>query len=88
VFVFASVHQDGDRARQMCSEKLSKQYNQDFSKLIGKYALAGTPAECQKRLKEYVDAGAKMVVLPSACPQDYVDDNTRLLATDVIPAFR
>lgn len=88
VFVFASVHQDGDKARQMCSEKLSKQYNQDFSKLIGKYALAGTPEECQKRLKEYVDAGAKMVVLPSACPQDYVDENTRMLAKDVIPAFR
>ena len=64
VFVFASVHTDGDKARQMCSDKLSKQYNQDFSKLIGKYALAGTPEECQKRLKEYVDAGAEDGVLP------------------------
>jgi probable F420-dependent oxidoreductase len=88
VFVFASVHKDGDKARQMCSEKLSKQYNQDFSKLIGKYALAGTPEECQKKLREYIDAGAKMVVLPSACSQDHVDENTRLLAKEVIPAFR
>lgn len=88
VFVFASVHTDGDKARQMCSDKLSKQYNQDFSKLISKYALAGTPGECQKRLKEYVDAGAKMVVLPSACTADYVDANTELLAKEVMPAFR
>jgi probable F420-dependent oxidoreductase len=88
IFVFASVHKNGDKARQMCSEKLSKQYNQDFSKLIGKYALAGTPEECQKRLKEYIDAGARMVVLPSACSQDYVDENTSLLAKEVIPAFR
>lgn len=88
IFVFAAVHADGDRARQMCSDKLSKQYNQDFSKLIGKYALAGTPEECQKRLKEYVDAGAKMVVLPSACSQDYIEENTRMLAKEVMPAFR
>ncbi|HXG22723.1 MAG TPA: LLM class flavin-dependent oxidoreductase [Methylomirabilota bacterium] len=88
VFIFAAVHQDGDRARQMCSEKLSKQYNQDFSKLIAKYALAGTPEECQKRLREYIDAGAKMVMLPSACSQEYVNENTRLLAKEVIPAFR
>jgi len=88
VFIFASVHADGDKARQMCTEKLSKQYNQDFSKLIGKYALAGTPEECQKRLKEYIDAGARMIVLPSACSQDYVDDNTRMIAKEVIPVFR
>ena len=88
VFVFASVHANGDKARQMCSDKLSKQYNQDFSKLISKYALAGTPEECQKRLKEYVDAGARTVVLPSACAADYVDANTELLAKEVMPAFR
>jgi hypothetical protein len=29
-----------------------------------------------------------MVILPSACPQNYIDDNTRLLAKEVIPAFR
>jgi len=88
IFVFAAVHASGDQARQMAAEKLGKQYNQDFSKLIGKYALAGTPEECQKRLKEYVDAGAQMIILPSACRPDYVDENTRLLAKEVISAFR
>ena len=88
VFIFSAVHGNSETGRQMANEKLSKQYNQDFSKLIGKYGLAGTPEECQKRLKEYVDAGAEMIVLPSACPLDYVDENTRLLAKEVIPAFR
>ena len=72
----------------MANEKLSKQYNQDFSKLIGKYALAGTPEECRKRLQEYIDAGAKMVILPSACSPNYVDDNTRMIAKEIMPAFR
>jgi probable F420-dependent oxidoreductase len=88
VFIFSAVHANKDTGRQMANEKLSKQYNQDFSKLIDKYALAGSPADCQKRLKEYVDAGARMIVLPSACRPDYVDENTRLLAKEVIPAFR
>ena len=88
VFIFSAVHANKDTGRQMANEKLSKQYNQDFSKLIEKYALAGSPADCQKRLKEYVDAGAQMIVLPSACRPDYVDENTRLLAKEVIPAFR
>ena len=88
VFIFAAVHANKETGRQMASDKLSKQYNQDFSKLIDKYALAGTPEDCQKRLKEYVDAGAQMIVLPSACRPDYVDENTRFLAKEVIPAFR
>lgn len=88
VFIFSAVHASKDIGRQMANEKLSKQYNQDFSKLIDKYALSGSPADCQKRLKEYIDAGAQMVMLPSACRPEYVDENTRLLAKEVIPAFR
>jgi probable F420-dependent oxidoreductase len=88
MFIFTAVHTNGDTARQMANEKLSKQYNQDFSKLIGKYALAGTPEECRKRLQEYIDAGAKMVILPSACSPNYVDDNTRMIAKEIMPAFR
>ena len=88
VFIFSAVNANKDTGRQMANERLSKQYNQDFSKLIDKYALAGAPADCQKRLKEYVDAGAQMIVLPSACRPDYIDENTRLLAKEVIPAFR
>ena len=88
VFIFSSVHANGDEARQMAAERLGKQYNQDFSKLVNKYALAGTPEECQKRLQEYIEAGARMVILPSACRAEYVEENIRLLAKEVMPAFR
>lgn len=88
VFIFTATHTDGDKGREMAANRLGKQYAQDFSKLIGKYALAGTPEECRKRLQEYLDAGAKMVMLPSACPADYVEENTRLIAEEIIPAFR
>ena len=72
----------------MASERLSVQYNQDFSKLVGRYALAGNPDDCVARLQEYVDAGARTIILNSACDSNYVAHNEALLASDVIPAFR
>ena len=88
VFIFTATHADGDTGREMVATRLGRQYAQDFSKLAGKYALAGTPEDCRKRLQEYIDAGAKMVMLPSACPADYIEENTRLIAQEIIPAFR
>jgi alkanesulfonate monooxygenase SsuD/methylene tetrahydromethanopterin reductase-like flavin-dependent oxidoreductase (luciferase family) len=67
---------------------LSRQYNQDFTKLVPRYALTGTPADCRKRLQEYIDAGAKMVILAPGCAEEYADENIGLVAQEVIPAFR
>ncbi len=88
LFTFFAVHEDGERGSQMAAERLSAQYNQDFSALVGKYALAGSPDDCIARLREYIDAGARTVILSSACPADYMLENQRLLAEAVLPAFR
>ncbi len=88
LFIFFAVHQNRERALEMASERLSKQYNQDFSKLVGRYALAGTPDDCIARLEAYVAAGARTVILNSACPGGYVEENERLFAEKVLPAFR
>lgn len=88
LFIFFAVHRDRDQAIEMASERLSRQYNQDFSKLVGRYALAGNPEDCIARLNEYVDAGARTIILNSACPAGYVEENERLFAEAVLPAFR
>jgi len=88
VFIFTSVHPNGDTGRQMCIDMLSRQSNQDFTRLVPRYALAGSPADCRKRLQEYVDAGAEMVILAPGCAADYADENIRLIAEEVIPEFR
>ena len=77
-----------DRAISFAVDRLSTQYSQDFSKLVHKYALAGDPAHCQARLREYIDAGASTIVVSSACPDDYIDTNLEMTARQVIPAFR
>ena len=88
LYIFTCVHEDGDLAVKMAADKLSVQYSQDFSKLVHKYALAGTPEQCQSRLNEYIDAGARLVFVSSACTDDYIDDNLAMIANHVIPAFR
>lgn len=88
LFIFFAVHEDREQAIKMATDRLSVQYNQDFSQLVGRYALAGNPDDCIARLREYVDAGARTVILNSACPGHYVEDNERLLAQAVLPALR
>lgn len=87
-FIFTAVHKDRDTAREMAAKQLGKQYAQDFDKLVNKYTLIGTPEDCRKRLREYIDAGGNLFMLTSACPESYVDENIRMIAEEVIPAFR
>ncbi len=88
LFIFFAVHEDRATAVKMAAERLSVQYNQDFSRLVPKYALAGNAEDCTARLREFVDAGARTVLLNSACPGGHVEENERLLATQVLPALR
>ena len=88
MYIFSGVHEDKATGIKYASERLSVQYNQDFSQRVHRYALAGDPAACQARLREYVDAGATTIFVSSACPTDYIDQNLKLLADHVIPAFR
>jgi probable F420-dependent oxidoreductase len=88
LFIFSAVYANGDEARQIAAERMGRNYAQDFSKLVNRYALAGTPAECRQRLQEYVDAGARMVIFAPACRPEHLDDNLRLLTQEVLPAFR
>lgn len=88
LFIFFAVHEDRTEAIRMASERLSIQYNQDFSRLVGRYALAGNPEDCVARLEEYIEAGAQTIILNSACDSDYVESNELLLASEVIPALK
>lgn len=87
LFIFTAVHEDSEKAVATAAAALSKQYAQDFSKLVHKYALAGNPDECRARLREYTDAGARLVLLAPACPEPEVDPILETLAREVIADF-
>lgn len=88
LFAFACCHADRATARDMAVSRLSRQYAQDFSKILDKYVIAGNPEDCRARIADYVAAGARTLFLSSACPADYTAANETLLAREVLPAFR
>jgi len=87
LFIFFAIHEDRQTAIDMAISRLSKQYNQDFTKLVHKYAIAGNPDDCIARLRQYIDAGAQTIILNSACPTAHTGENERLMA-QIIPAIR
>ena len=88
LYIFTCVHEDRDTALELANKQLSKQYNQDFSKLVQKYTVAGSPEDCSARVQEYIDAGARTIIFSQGCPPDYVDENTVAIAEGILPAFR
>ena len=88
LYIFTCVHEDRATALELANQQLSRQYNQDFSSLVHKYALAGSPQDCIVRLREYVDAGARTIIMGHGCPPEYAEENSRLIGQQVLPAFR
>ena len=65
----AHVGADGDAAREQARAHLSERYNTAFEPHhVARYAIAGDPEECRARLREYVDAGVRHVVLTPVGP--------------------
>jgi probable F420-dependent oxidoreductase len=88
LFIFTSVYPDRKEAEEVAARSLGKNYAQDFSKIAGRYVLYGSPEDCRKRLREYVDAGARTVMFSWACRHDDIERNMETIAKEVIPAFR
>jgi probable F420-dependent oxidoreductase len=88
IYLFTCVNEDRDIALELANEQLSRQYNQDFSELVGKYALAGSPDDCIERLNQYIEAGARTIILAHGCPSRYVDENRAAIAGGLLPAYR
>ncbi|MFT7599685.1 MAG: putative F420-dependent oxidoreductase [Acidimicrobiales bacterium] len=88
LFIFTCVHEDRATALDLANQQLSKQYNQDFSKMVEKYTIAGSPEDCIARIQQYIDAGARTIMFSQGCPPDYVDENVRLIGESILPAFR
>ncbi|MCP5032242.1 MAG: LLM class flavin-dependent oxidoreductase [Actinomycetia bacterium] len=85
LYIFSCVHEDRETAVELANAQLSRQYNQDFSKLVEKYTIVGNPDDCAARISEYVEAGATAFMFNHGCPPDYTETNTTLLAESVIP---
>ncbi|NUU21331.1 MAG: LLM class flavin-dependent oxidoreductase [Streptomycetaceae bacterium] len=84
-YVPVCVDDDAESAVRDAAEFLGGTYRQDFTGLVRRVAAAGTASDVAERLAEYVDAGARhLVLLPTRRDKDTV---ARLLA-HVAPRLR
>ncbi|XVQ11469.1 LLM class flavin-dependent oxidoreductase [Spirillospora sp. CA-255316] len=87
-FVFVNVDPDGRRAREEAARTMGGNYDQDFGPMVDRVAAAGTPAEVTRRLREFVDAGARHFVFMPAPGTGDADAIVHRLLDEVVPAVR
>ena len=84
LYLYCSVRRDGDRARDDVASFLGGAYGSKPAALLERIAPAGTPEQVASRLQEYVDAGARHIVIAPAAHDDTLEI-VRLAADEVLP---
>ena len=84
IYVYCSVRKDGDRARNDVATFLGGAYGDKPGAMLDRIAPAGTPEEVAARLQDYVDAGARHIIVSPATPEDSLEVIT-LAAEEVLP---
>ena len=89
-FQFLSINTSRERAAEAAASALAGQYlyGGDFLDIVSSYCVLGTPAECIRRIEEYVDAGVRHFLFNWACSPEDVPMHIETVATEIIPHFQ
>lgn len=87
-FLWSCVHEDRDVAVRCARETLGGTYRQDATPWLDKYLVVGTPDDVTERVRQYIDAGARLIIFAAACPASYVEQHLSLLSREVLPRLR
>ena len=84
---FIAVADTKDEARRLAAAALSFSYRQDFTKVVDKFCVLGTPDDCIARLREYAAAGADHIIFAPATPDNMFAEQLAVIAKEIVPAF-
>ena len=84
VYLYCSVRRDGNRARDDVAAFLGRGYGDKPREMLDRIAPSGTPDEVAARVQEYVDAGARHIIISPAAPEDTLEV-VQLAAEEVLP---
>ncbi len=88
LYQFTALADSHEEAHRRAVVRLSRQYNQDFEKLVDRYCVLGTAEQCAERLTQFVQAGARHIILVPICPEDEVMRHLEAYQRDVLPLVR
>jgi probable F420-dependent oxidoreductase len=88
LYQFTAMADTHELAHRRAVERLSRQYNQDFENLVERFCVLGSADECAERLSQFVEAGARHIILVPICPQDELMQHVEAYQRDVLPKVR
>lgn len=88
LYQFTALADTHDEAHRRAVVRLSRQYNQDFETLVDRYCVLGTAEQCAERLAQFVQAGARHIILVPICPEGELMQHLGAYQRDVLPLVR
>lgn len=84
LYLYCSIRVDGDQARSDVASFLGAAYGDKPGPMLDRIAPSGTPEQVAAKLQEYVDAGARHIIISPAAHRDTFEV-VRLAAEEVLP---
>jgi len=84
-FIYVSLLDDEEAARNRGVEEMTYRYEQDFSELVDKYCAHGPPSKVVDSLSKFIEAGANYLILAPIMPPEARGEHLERLAREVIP---
>ncbi|OED39336.1 hypothetical protein AB833_15485 [Chromatiales bacterium (ex Bugula neritina AB1)] len=87
-FMYVSMHDDIQEARNRAIEQLTYRFNLPFEKIVDKYCAYGPAGKIIDELGQYVAAGANRLIVGLVMPEAERVDYLEKFATDILPALQ
>ena len=87
-FVYCSMHDDVEVARDNAIERMTYRYDQPFEKIVDKYCAYGPPSRIVESLSRYVAAGASKLFIGLIMPPEERLDHIERFAKEVMPELK
>jgi probable F420-dependent oxidoreductase len=84
-FMYVSMHEDVQEARNRAIEQLSYRFNMPFEKIVDKYCAYGPPERIIEHLGQYVEAGANHLIAGLVMPPEDRMVHVDKFAADILP---
>ncbi len=88
LYQFTALADTHEEAHRRAVARLSRQYNQDFENLVDRYCVLGTAEQCAERLTQFVQAGARHIILVPIGPEAELMQHLQAYQRDVLPLVR
>ncbi len=87
-FMYVSMHDDVQEARNRAIEQLSFRFNMPFEKIVDKYCAYGPADMIVEHLARYVEAGANHVIIALVMPPEERMDYVGKFADEILPRLQ